>query len=124
MRPGTLRLYLAALGAILPHAAAPAQDNAMMVSSSRAVAMDVTRQSGLVVVSVVGHSAVPKTVRFAIDVEGASTTRNLARSTVGPDSRTLSVVRFSDVPPWRVTLDVDEQGGGHYTLHASDKAID
>ena len=96
----------------------------MMVPSSRAVAMDITRDSGLVVVSVIGHSAVPKTVRFAIDVEGASTTRNLARSTVGPDSKTLSVVRFSDVPPWRVTLDVDEQGAGHYTLHASDKAVD
>ncbi|RIA43573.1 hypothetical protein DFR49_1796 [Hephaestia caeni] len=95
-----------------------------MTTSSRPVAMNVTRQNGMVVVSVVGRSAIPRVVRFVVDVDGRSTTRNLARSTVGPDSKTLSVVRFADLPPWQVTLDVDEQGSDHYTLHASDKALE
>src|SRR3546814_20908944 len=77
-----------------------------MAATSRAVAMNVTRQNGMVIVSVVGHSAIPRVVRFVIDVDGRSTTRNLARSTVGTDSKTLSVVRFADLPPWQVTLDV------------------
>src|SRR3546814_10654940 len=122
MRPGPALIGVAAAGvaAIASHASAQERS---MTASSRAVAMNVTRQNGMVIVSVVGHSAIPRVVRFVIDVDGRSTTRNLARSTVGPDSKTLSVVRFADLPPWQVTLDVDEQGSDHYTLHASDKAL-
>ncbi|MCM8732189.1 hypothetical protein ACFO8O_14590 [Hephaestia sp. GCM10023244] len=96
----------------------------MAAPSNRAVDMTVTRDNNMVVVNVVGRSETPKSVSFTIDVEGASTTRNLARGTIGPDSKTLSVVRFADIAPWRVTLDVDEQGADHYTLHVSDKTLD
>src|SRR3546814_8904806 len=101
MRPGPALIGVAAAGvaAIASHASAQERS---MTASSRAVAMNVTRQNGMVIVSVVGHSAIPRVVRFVIDVDGRSTTRNLARSTVGPDSKTLSVVRFADLPPWQV----------------------
>ena len=119
-----LAIGLAALGFACPILHAAPQETPMPASASRTVAMNVVREGGTVVVRVVGRSDVPKVVRFALDVDSRSTTRNMARGSIGPDPRTLSVVRFADLPPWQVTLQVDEQGADSYTLHATDKSSD
>ena len=109
-------LFSGAFGSV----GAPAE-NDMERTRERAVSMDVVRHEGMVAVSIVGHSETPRVVRFTLEVDGYSTTRNAARSTVGTEAKTLSVVRFPDLAPWRVTLDVDEAEAPHYRLTATDK---
>ncbi len=95
-----------------------------MTTRARAITMEIAREDGTIVVNIVGRSEVPKLVRFEVDVDGRSTTRNASRSMVGPASKVLSVIRFPDVPPWHVALVVSEDDAVHYKESASDAMFD
>jgi hypothetical protein len=95
-----------------------------MPTRARAITMAIAREDGMIVVKVMGRSEVPKLVRFEIEVDGRSTTRNVARNMVGPIPKTLSVVRFADIPPWHITLDVNEADAVHYKESASNAMFD
>ncbi|GAA0733986.1 hypothetical protein [Sphingomonas japonica] len=109
------RLQLGLIGI----AATLAVSGTAMPKSPHALSLDVSRRAGQVVITLTGRSAQRLAVHYTIDVSGRSTTRHAGRSAVGPESQTLSVVRFADQAPWQVRFDATEGDDRPYTIRCT-----
>ncbi len=82
---------------------------------NRSVVMTVARSDGRVVITLVGQSAEPRIVSYALNVTGGSTTRHAGRTRIDAHPRILSQVSVTTPAAGGAVLQVTEEHGTGYS---------
>ena len=84
-------------------------------ASNRTVVMTVARSDGRVIITLVGQSAAPCTVAYALNVSGGSTTHHAGRTRIDAHPRILSQVSVATSGAGEAILQVTEECGASYS---------